>query len=53
VWLVFVLLYRHALQQGGRLALSPLEVFDTRASINENLAASIQQNSLFVLSLKL
>ena len=41
VWLVFVLLYRHALKQGERLELSPVEVFDTRASISENLAASI------------
>jgi uncharacterized membrane protein len=41
VWLVFVLLYRHALKQAKRLELSPLEVFETRASITENLAASI------------
>jgi uncharacterized membrane protein len=40
VWLVFVLLYRYALQQRERLELSPLEVFDTRASLNENLAAA-------------
>jgi uncharacterized membrane protein len=40
VWLVFVLLYRHALHQHERLDLSPLEVFDTRASISENLAAA-------------
>lgn len=39
VWLVFVLLYRYALQQSKRLELSPLEVFDTRASLIENLAA--------------
>jgi hypothetical protein len=39
VWLVFVLLYRHALQQRERLELTPLEVFETRASISENLAA--------------
>ena len=37
VWLVFALLYRHALRQGERLELSPLEVFDTRASISESL----------------
>jgi hypothetical protein len=41
VWLVFVLLYWHALSQSERLALSPLEIFDTRASITENLSASI------------
>ncbi|HEX6384557.1 MAG TPA: hypothetical protein VF177_07805 [Anaerolineae bacterium] len=40
VWLVFVVLYRHALQQSERLGLSSLEVFDTRASISENLAAA-------------
>ena len=39
VWLVFVLLYRHALKQAEHLELNPLEVFDTRASLNENLAA--------------
>jgi hypothetical protein len=39
VWLVFALMYRHALQQGERLELSLLEVFDTRASIIESLAA--------------
>jgi hypothetical protein len=41
VWLVFVLLYHYALGQSERLELSPVEVFDTRASISENLAASI------------
>jgi hypothetical protein len=40
VWLVFVLLYRHALRQREQLGLSPLEVFDTRASIGEDLAAA-------------
>jgi uncharacterized membrane protein len=40
VWLVFVLLYRHALRKATHLNLNPLEVFDTRASINENLAAA-------------
>ncbi|HZW02294.1 MAG TPA: TMEM175 family protein [Anaerolineaceae bacterium] len=40
VWLVFVLLYRRALQMGKALHLSPLEVFETRASITENLAAA-------------
>ena len=39
VWLVFALLYRHALQQGERLDLNPLEIFDTRASIMESLLA--------------
>jgi hypothetical protein len=39
VWLVFVLLYRHALKQAGRLELDELEVFDTQASIYENWAA--------------
>jgi uncharacterized membrane protein len=39
VWLVFVLLYRYALQQSEQLELSPVEVFDTRASLIENLAA--------------
>ncbi len=39
VWLVFALLYRHALQQGSRLHLNPLEIFDTRASIMESLVA--------------
>lgn len=39
VWLVFVVLYRHALQQSERLNLSPVEVFDTRTSISENMAA--------------
>jgi hypothetical protein len=41
VWLVFALLYRHALKLGEQLELSPLEVFETQASITENLAASI------------
>jgi uncharacterized membrane protein len=40
VWAVFALLYRHALRQRERLALTPLEVFDTRASLQENLAAA-------------
>jgi hypothetical protein len=40
VWLVFVLLYRYALQQKRRLELNPLEVFDTRASLVENLSAA-------------
>jgi uncharacterized membrane protein len=40
VWLVFVLLYRHALRKSAFLNLNPLEVFDTRASISENLAAA-------------
>lgn len=40
VWLVFLLLYRHALQQGERLELSPLEIFDTRASIIDCLVAA-------------
>jgi hypothetical protein len=40
VWLVFVLLYRHVLQLGERLALTPLEILDTRASIQENVAAA-------------
>jgi hypothetical protein len=39
VWLVFVLLYRHALGQAGKLELNPFEIFDTRASLNENLIA--------------
>jgi hypothetical protein len=39
VWLVFVLLYRHALHKSELLDLNPLELFDTRASISENLAA--------------
>jgi uncharacterized membrane protein len=39
VWLVFVLLYRHALQQSEQLELTQLEVFDTWASLNENLVA--------------
>jgi hypothetical protein len=39
VWLVFVLLYRHMLKQAEHLDLTPLEVFDTQASIGENLAA--------------
>ena len=39
VWLVFVLLYRHALKQAEHLELTPLEVFDTRASIYENVTA--------------
>ena len=39
VWLVFVLLYRHALKQEEKLQLDPLEVFDTQASIYENMAA--------------
>jgi hypothetical protein len=33
------LLYRYALQQSEQLELSPVEVFDTRASLIENLAA--------------
>ena len=40
VWFVFVLLYRHALQQRDQLGLSALEVFDAQASINENIAAA-------------
>lgn len=40
VWLVFVLLYRHALGQSEHLKLSSLEVFDTKSSMNENLAAA-------------
>ncbi len=39
VWLVFTLLYRHALQQGERLELNPLEILDTRTSIVESLVA--------------
>ncbi|HKY53737.1 MAG TPA: TMEM175 family protein [Anaerolineales bacterium] len=39
VWLVFVLLYRHALKHAEHLKLNPLEVFDTQASIGENVAA--------------
>ena len=40
VWLVFVLLYRHALKQAGHLNSDPLKVFDTQVSIYENLAAT-------------
>lgn len=40
VWLVFVLLYCHALQMSKDLNLNPLEAFETRASITENLAAT-------------
>jgi uncharacterized membrane protein len=39
VWFVFVLLYRHALKQAESLELDSLEVFDTQASIGENLIA--------------
>jgi hypothetical protein len=39
VWLVFVLFYRYALQQSDRLGLNPLELFETRASLYENLSA--------------
>lgn len=40
VWLVFALMYRHALRQGVRLELTPLEIFDTRASIIDCLVAA-------------
>jgi uncharacterized membrane protein len=40
VWMVFVLLYRHALHRSVHLELNSVEVFDTRASITENLFAS-------------
>ncbi len=40
VWLVFALLYWHALRQAGHLGLSSVERFDTRASLQENLAAA-------------
>ena len=40
VWLVFALLYGHALQQGERLELSLLEMFDTRTSIMESQAVA-------------
>jgi hypothetical protein len=36
VFLVFVLLYLHAYRQRHKLQLSKLEIFDTRASIQEN-----------------
>lgn len=40
VWLVFVLLYRHALRKREELDLNPVEVFDTQASMTENLVAA-------------
>jgi uncharacterized membrane protein len=40
VWLVFALLFRHALRQRERLALNALETFETRASIQENVVAA-------------
>ncbi len=40
VWLLLGLFYAHALTQQRRLDLTTLEVFDTRASMIENLAAA-------------
>jgi uncharacterized membrane protein len=40
VWLVFVLLYRHALRKREVMGLNAVEVFDTQASIYENLVAA-------------
>jgi hypothetical protein len=52
IFLVFVLLHIHAYRQRESLALSPLEVFDTRSSIYENLInALVGISSVCVVSL--
>lgn len=53
IYLIFFLLYRHALRRRGHLQLSPLEVFDTKTKLYAQLAMVVIGICAVILALAL